>query len=234
VIRGMYHSLWQIPADLCYFSKCSEADLHQQIHNLEVFLEHLHRLPQDRGVVLVSAHLGPWELCAQTVARQFRPVVSLYKPSSMEWINRFLRAARHRHGQSTVDKEGGMVSLFKHVKRGGVAGLVMDQHGGNDGVPSKFLGKACRSWDSAVVLAQRAQCPVMAVGLIREGNGYRFLYSEPMSFPKQFSGAEQRLEAVAAVDLALSKMVAAAPEQWMWLGRRWGRNFKAQMGESLE
>jgi lauroyl/myristoyl acyltransferase len=232
IVKSMYHSLWQIPADMSYFGKISENELFEVIQELDHFLEFLKSFPEDKGVIFVAAHLGPWEICAQTISRLFRPTISIFKPSRHEWINRFFQAARHRHRQTTVPKDGGMLPLFKHLKRGGSIGLVMDQHGGVDGSPSEFLGKPCSSWDSAALLAAKTQCPIVAVGIIRDGKKYRFLYREPISPPPSQKGIDLN-PWVRQIDLALSSMIEEAPEQWMWLGRRWGRDFQGRMAGSL-
>ena len=233
IVKGMYQSLWQIPSDLCFAFKLKDAELDRHVIGLEAFLAKLSQLAPEEGVIFVTAHIGAWELSSQITSRRFKPISSVYKSSRFEWVNRFLRASREQHGQQMIEKEGSIVRLFKELKRGGAVGLVMDQHGGTDGVPSRFLGKPCLSWDSAVMLAQRSGCPVMAVGFLRQGQGYRVSFSDFIKFPKKFRDEAERLEAVASVDEALSHLVEQAPEQWMWLGRRWGRNFEAIMAGQM-
>lgn len=233
-VKGMYESLWQIPSDLVRFDRLNDEQLAQNIEGLDDFLKLMEQLDPKKGVVFVAAHLGPWELCAQTISRRFRPVISIYKPAKQEFINRFFEAARHRHRQSTVPKDGGMLPLFKHLKRGGAVGLVIDQHGGSDGVESEFLGRPCSSWDSAVLLASKTDSPIVPVSLIRQGRGYKFLHREAIEAPAAKDKIKDLLPWVKRVDEALSSMVAEAPEQWMWLGRRWGRDFKERMSSKLK
>ena len=232
IIHGMYRSLWLIPVDMARFGRMKEADIDSLIEDLDVFMEQLKSIPVKQGVVFVASHHGPWELCAQTIARKFRPTISIYKPAKSEWINRFFRAARHQHRLTTVPKDGGMLPLFKHLKRGGSVGLVIDQHGGTEGVASSFLGKPCSSWDSAVLLASKTQSPIIPVGLIRKENGYRFLFRPAIDPPAPSKEKVDLSPWVREVDAKLSSMIEEAPEQWMWLGRRWGRDFETRMGKS--
>lgn len=223
IIKGMYQSLWQLPADLRQFYHHGEA-ITPKVIGLEAFLQKLEGLPERPGVVFVTAHLGVWELCSQVICRTFRPMMSIYKPSQSEWINRFFLDSRTQNGQVIVPKEGGITPLFKHLRRGGVVGLVMDQHGGNAGVRSSFLGKACLSWDSAVLLAQRSRSPIMPVTLIRRGPDYEILHGELTQVAPDSSDSDIQSH-VQHLDDQLAAMVEEAPDQWMWLGRKWGRDF---------
>ena len=229
IVKGMCHSLWQIPGDLAFVLKLNDAELDQHVAGLGAFLTRLSQLAPEQGLIFVTAHIGAWELGSQVMSRRFRPMLCVFKESPYEWVNRLLRSARECYGQRTVEKEGSIVRLFKELKKGGAVGLVMDQHGGSGGTPSRFLGKPCLSWDSAVMLSQRSECPIIVAGFLRHGQGYRVSYSDFIKFPKKFRDEAERREAVASVDDALSRLVEQAPEQWMWLGRRWGRNFEAVM-----
>ena len=62
IVKSMYHSLWQIPADMSYFGKISENELFEVIQELDHFLEFLKSFPEDKGVIFVAAHLGPSRL----------------------------------------------------------------------------------------------------------------------------------------------------------------------------
>jgi len=231
IVRGMYQSLWKMPIDMARFGRLKDQDIDLLIEDLDLFMDDLKEIPEKQGVVFVAAHHGPWELCAQTISRLFRPTISIYKPTKRDWINRFFVAARHRHRQTTVPKDGGMLTLFKHLKRGGSVGLVIDQHGGTEGVESEFLGKPCSSWDSAVLLASKTKSPIIPVGLIRKGDGYRFLFRPAIEPPAPSKEKIDLSPWVKKVDASLSSMIEEAPEQWMWLGRRWGRDFEARMNK---
>lgn len=230
VIKEMYQHIWSLPSSLLQYGKWDDPTCLSKLDGFDDFINTMANHSNDKGVVFVAAHLGPWELCAQTIARFYRPVISLYKPAKQEWINRFFRSARHRFNQTTLPKEGGMIGLYKHLRRGGAVGLVVDQHAGEDGLKSKFLGKTCTSWDSAAQLALRAKCPLVPVGIIHDGSKLRFLHEKDLMEGLDNPDASTLTH---RIDQALSSMVEKAPEQWLWLGRRWGRNFRERMQEQM-
>lgn len=228
ICKEMYGHIWRLPHSIVQYGKWDDEECLGKIEGFSSFMEHMDSLPKEKGVVFVAAHLGPWELCAQTISRFYRPVISLYKPSKQEWVNRFFRSARHRFRQTTLPKEGGMLGLYKHLRRGGAVGLVVDQHAGNDGQKSTFLDRSCTSWDSAAQLAIRAKCPLVPVGLIHRGEKLHFLFEENLFGPET---EPDPVILTQKIDAALSKMVRKAPGQWLWLGRRWGRDFRSMMSQ---
>ncbi|MBF0244917.1 MAG: lysophospholipid acyltransferase family protein, partial [Planctomycetes bacterium] len=177
-------------------------------------------------VIFVTAHLGNWELLSRFLSREIEsPVLSIYKPHSRPRLNEFLRFLRHDGMQRTVEKEGALVAFVRHLRKKGCVGMLVDQHADAVGVPSVFLGRACRSWDFAVRLAHSTGCPLVPVSCVREDGRFRILWTEALVLPQDGQGRWDTLAATRAVDDALSSMVAQFPQQWLWAGRRWGRHF---------
>lgn len=227
VVKGLYRHLWHMPRDHSRFVHDSDEAWKARLDGWDEAEAQLAKLPTDKGVVFIAAHLGPWELVAQTIARFYRDMVCVYKPAKQTWVNDFFHALRHRPNHHTVPKDGGLLPLLRQLKQKGAVGLVIDQHGGKEGIPSSFLGQPCSSWDSSVLLAHRSKCPIVPVGMIRKGSRYRFLIADPI-----WTGDDKKPDVSTLVkrcDEALSNFIRQAPEQWLWLGRRWGRDYHTQM-----
>ncbi|MBF0196505.1 MAG: lysophospholipid acyltransferase family protein [Planctomycetes bacterium] len=233
VIKEMYRQIWLMLPDMVWSSKISDEDFLSHIDGVEELHAYLKGINENnQGIIFVAAHLGSWELCSQVICALsgVKPAVSLYKPHEYEWVNRLILSARLVHGQDVLSKDGGMISLFKRLKRGGNVGMVIDQHGGNSGVPSMFLGRKCKSWDSAAHLAFRTKCPLVPVSLVRTGSRYRMLWGKSIPVIENDAGKLDIQASVRLIDDQLSSFVAQYPEQWLWLGKRWGRDPKEVMG----
>lgn len=229
MIKGMYSHLWQLLPDLIQASKRPWESFRQNISGLEEFEAYIQKHHEGKGLVFISGHIGNWELCGWVLSRSVSPMLSIYKPHKSKLVNDFMALVREQSGQKIIEKEGAMMAIYKTVRRGGIAGLLVDQHGGVDGVDSTFLGRPCKSWDSAVQLSHRSKCPMMFVSLTRTKKGYHFSWSESMQpIPKKDGGLDVQ-KSVRAMDEALSDLVRKNPEQWLWLGRRWGRDFDREV-----
>lgn len=227
IIRQMYRSLHLALSDLAWATARGKEEVLRHTRGVEELASYLRETFPEKGVVFASAHLGNWELCGQVLSSSVAPMLSVFKAHKKEWINELYRQIRNRSGQQIVEKAGALTPLFKHIRRGGIAGLLVDQHGGEDGTPSRFLGRPAKSWDSAVRLAFRAKCPLVPVALIRESlkgsPAFRLEWRPALKLPLDENEKLLEQQAVETLDNALSDLVRIAPEQWMWLGRKWGR-----------
>jgi lauroyl/myristoyl acyltransferase len=76
------------------------------------------------GAVVVSAHVGNWEMLLglANVFRHILPVMFLVEASFSPGLNRFLADVRGTGGGESESREGGAGALGKHVRTGGRGG----------------------------------------------------------------------------------------------------------------
>lgn len=90
------------------------------------------------GVVLLTPHLGSFEVCAQAYARrlgQRRPLTALYRPARQAWLREVEHHNRHRPGLHTAPANlAGVRQMLRALRRGETVGLLPDQ------VPPEGLG----------------------------------------------------------------------------------------------
>jgi len=231
-VLGMYRSLWSIPAEILWFQKNNDATCRAAVKGLDELIAYCDEIGTDKGIIFVSCHIGNWELGSRYISRYYRPISSVFKPHEKEWINNLLLFFRQQHNQTTLPKKGGLIALMRQLKQNSSIGLLIDQHGGQDGVDSEFLNQPCKSWDSSIQLAHRTKCPVVPIALIRVKNGFHYHFIKDYQLSLNSSGKLDIEKSCLSMDQALSKLVCLAPEQWLWLGRRWGRDFNLRMTSS--
>lgn len=230
-VREMYSSLWAIVPELFWPGDMDREALLGRIAGSREIQDYIGKLRPSSGpatgIVFVTAHLGNWELCGRVFSRLFSPMMSAYKPHPSKFVNRWMISLRSRDGQIPVAKEGAMMRMMRHLRGGGMVGLVVDQNAGDGGVESRFLERPCRSWTSPAELAIRSGCPLIPAALVREGGKMRIEWSEAVALDSAGEKSVAIEAAVRRIDAALSGMVRRHPGQWLWLGRKWGRNFDA-------
>ena len=227
-IHGMYESIWSILYEVLDYQRLDDKTCWNSIQDAEKLFEYCDQVASDKGIIFASCHIGNWEVGSRIISRYYRPISSVFKPHKKKWINDLLLTIRNQHRQTTIPKEGGLLPLMRKLKQKEAIGLLIDQNGGEDGVDSEFLGKPCKSWDSIIQLANRTKCPIIPIVFIRQ-NGKSCCH-----FKKDFHLSYQNNEldvenSVRDLDKALSELISLAPEQWLWLGRKWGRDFKTTM-----
>ncbi len=175
-----------------------------------------------RGQVLVTGHLGAWELLAQsTVLAASRPVAAVAKPSRAASASLFFEQMRARAGVRVI--WSGRKSLLRDMRnclaRRETLIMVVDQRPDQRRGPEvDFLGRRTDFVGGPAALAARSDCPLLAAFCVREGPFTYRLESELLRRP---GGSQDAVELSQRIAAAIERRVRAQPEQWMWNYRRW-------------
>ena len=175
-----------------------------------------------RGQVLVTGHLGAWELLAQSTVRASpSPVCAVAKPSRARAASAFVERMRARAGVRVI--WSGRTSLLRDMlsclKRRETLIMVVDQRPDQRRGPEvDFLGRRTEFVGGPAALASKRDCPLIAAFCIREGPFSYRLESEMLRRP---GGSRDPVELSQRIAAAIERQVRAQPEQWMWNYRRW-------------
>jgi len=188
---------------------------------LAALLEVRERPPAGRpggGRIVVTGHLGNWELAGAVVAGLGYPVVAVVKPQANRRFDRRVEALRRRLGIETVPMASAGRRLPAALAGGAVVALVADQDAGSRGVFVPFLGRPASTFRGPARLALREDVPLLFGGLVRDGAGYRVVV-EPVERPGPGPGAEEEL--TRRWTSRLEAAVRERPGQYFWFHRRW-------------
>ncbi|MBD9483319.1 lysophospholipid acyltransferase [Pseudomonas sp. PDM14] len=176
-------------------------------------------LDTGKGVVLITSHLGNWELLLQYVSSLCKPVI-LYRPLKLKAVDDMLVKQRVRLGNSVAPStKEGILGLIKTVRRGGVAGIAADPEPSlSSGVFVPFLGVPALTskFVPSLVNGHKATGVFMHALRLDDGSGYRLVFEAPA---EALYGDDVEA-AVAALNAGIEKQVRAAPSQYMWTMKR--------------
>lgn len=169
-----------------------------------------------QGVILVSGHFGNHDIARAVLAGRGIAVAGLYKPQRNPFVEKHFRATIGAISEPIFARgRKGLADLVKHLKAGGMLGILIDQHM-RQGAALTFLGHRAMTATSAAELALKYDCLLVPVYGIRQADGLSFeLVVEAPIAPTTPEAMTQ------AVNDSLSAMVRAHPEQWFWIHRRW-------------
>jgi len=179
-----------------------------------------------RGHILVTAHLGSWELCAYYAQQAAsKPLHVLAKPSRSPLLTAFLGVLRERMGSHVLwtDKKSLLREMLAALKRGEALGFVMDQKpDGRSGPLVSFLGVPTEFVAGPEVMARKMGCPVIAIFCVREGLlTYRLLSETLFAADAEALAALPEGAVTARCSAAIERVIRAYPEQWTWTYKRW-------------
>jgi len=173
------------------------------------------------GVLLLSPHLGNWELLNMYLGAEFGLTV-LYDPPKIAALDPLIRAARERTA-STVLPIGpqGLRGMLQRLRLGGVVGLLPDQVPGTDaGVYADFFGKQALTINLVHRLANKHSPRVFLVCALRNASHTFDIHFHELT---QDIVGQSEPSAAAAMNRAIEAQVARAPEQYQWTYKRFKR-----------
>lgn len=175
------------------------------------------------GGLLVTAHLGNWEIAAEGARRrgvELKSVAREVRDSSLfeAWLTRQRGGA-----DAVIHKTGGTRAVLRTLKEGGVVAVVADQNAGRHGIFVPFFGLEASTFPTPAAMALRVGVPIyFAYCLRRPGLAGFDITVERVPPPDP---ALDRAAAVRAMTVDLTnrveKAIRRAPEQYAWVHRRW-------------
>lgn len=177
---------------------------------------------EGRGVLLVSGHIGNWELGGAYVAARGVPIDAVARHMANPYVDGYFTRARERGGMRVIHDERAVREVPRSVRSGRAVAMLFDQ--GAVGLASiwvKFFGRYAKTPRGPATFALRLGVPVLFVAAIRQpGNRYR-LVVEPVSATATGDREADIDRIVTAYTDVLERWVRRYPEQYFWHHRRW-------------
>ena len=175
------------------------------------------------GAVLVSAHLGNWELSGNVMGLLGHSMLTVARPIENPYLNRLMTRRREQRGQRIACKRGAVRTLARALRDGDCVGIISDQHAGRDGLVVRYFGRAASTTAAPATLALRFQVPLIPGCTLRRSGSFRFEFrlSEPLAPPDSGDMERDVLELTQAMTARLEAWVREEPGQWLWAHRRW-------------
>jgi len=172
-----------------------------------------------RGVVLPSAHLGPWERLAATLAGNGFPLTAIVRESYDPRFDRITTRARDRAGFATIARgaPGAATRIVRTLRRGGVLGIPMDLKTRAESVTVPLLGAPARTPVGPARIALRSGAPVVVCTVEPDASG-----ALAVTCTRLFGQMTDEMALTARINEELSRRILLAPEHWLWMHDRFG------------
>jgi len=171
------------------------------------------------GVLLLTPHMGCFEVTAQAAADSFGkvhgPLTVLYRPSRKASLAEVMESSRARPGLDPVPTNmAGVRQMIKALRSGRAVGLLPDQVPPlGMGLWAPFFGKPAYTMTLAARLALQTGAQVMLVWGERLpwGRGYQIHISH---MPQPL--ANDLEAAVVQINQAMTDLILTCPQQYLW------------------
>ncbi len=177
---------------------------------------------EGRGVILVSGHLGNWEVGGAYLAARGIPTDGIARQQENPLFDRFVTRTREQIGMRIVWDGDAVRRTPRALREGRLVAFLVDQ--GTLGLASTwvpFFGRPAKTPRGPAVFALRLGAPVVFAAAIRQADGrFRAVFERVPVAPT--GDRERDVDAiVAAYTATLERWVRRAPDQYFWQHRRW-------------
>ncbi len=176
----------------------------------------------NRGIVIVSAHMGNWEVGLHITNYYGKPMLGVAAKTRYGWADILLSRSRNRLGNTIIDKKGALPKITEGLRRGEVIGMLIDQSRRKHGVEVTFFGRKATASPAAALLALRCNSLVLPAFCVRRSDGQLtiqvktpFELTRTGDLRSDIQSNTQRM-----IDV-VEAMVRTYPDQWFWLLKPW-------------
>jgi KDO2-lipid IV(A) lauroyltransferase len=210
-----WRNLGKLGAELASLGSIDETHFNNMLE-LNGF-EHVEKALNENGnFIMVSGHIGNWEMAARLCAQIDKEVMFIYRRANNPYVEKIIQSLRKPYLKNIVAKGSGIKSIVKHIKSGGSIAMLVDQKF-TGGTEVEFFGKKVSAPDTHIELAQKTNTPVIAGRVIRKENGKFMAEFKPIELD-----GKTKQESVQSIYTLFEKWISEAPSQWFWMHNRWG------------
>ncbi len=180
-----------------------------------------------RGVFLLSAHFGGWELGAIRAGLIDGPIAPVVRPLDNPHLERELARRRTRFGNRLIAKRDAARDILRAMRDGQTVAILVDQNVlPREAVFVPFFGRLAATTPALALFQLKTDAAVVPAFVWPEGGGrYRLELGRPILADEFRSPELDRDESVRRATARYMEVteavVRAKPEAWLWMHNRW-------------
>ena len=222
VARAAYGHLGRTSIETAVLPSYSPAEiieLFEAVHGWDLVEQ---KLALGKGLIVVTGHLGNWELGGAYIAARGLPIDAVARHMANPLFDRYLTKTRERIGMTVIHDEDAVKRVPRALRTGHAVAFLFDQ--GAVGLASTwvpFFGRFAKTPRGPAVFALRLGAPVMFGVALRQPSGRYQLSFEPIEVVETGDREADVDRIVADYSSVLERWIRRAPEQYLWHHRRW-------------
>ncbi|HIO90905.1 MAG TPA: hypothetical protein EYG69_03950 [Campylobacterales bacterium] len=177
---------------------------------------------KNQQFIYITAHMGNLDLLGVFIGHFFGSTTHVQQKLKNPYLTNYMKTQREKYGINVVDKYGAVKQLYKALKKGGIASLVIDQNT-NPKYSTKvnFLGVNTYQLTTSTLLSKRFNIPILPVFITGADDEYKVIFKDPI-YPHDKSDDElNQLQAD-----VMSEVILKYPNEWFWCHKRFKNSHK--------
>lgn len=175
-----------------------------------------------KGVIILSSHLGNWELMAKALILKGYPLTIMVRRQKNKLVEGLIEHQRSESKVKTLPHTIAPKEIFRLLKNNEIIGMIADQDGGEKGVFVDFFGRPASTVPSPVIFTMRSGTHLIPLFDIRQKNNHHHIIIEtPYQLTTTSDIKKDIVDNTQELTKKLESYIRQYPDQWFWLHNRW-------------
>ncbi len=221
IARKVFENLGKNAVELVNFPKINK-------RNFRKFVRLKNRAALDRafekgkGVIIITAHFGNWELLAAGFRLEGYPGVTVGRKIYFDRYDRFLNDLRKTHDVQVIYRDESPRKMLKVLKDNRILGIVADQDmDAVEGVFVDFFGHPAYTPTGPAALAKASGASLVPAIIVRKNGRHVLMVEEAVELADTGDKEKDLVENTRRWSSVIESYIRRYPEQWVWMHRRW-------------
>ena len=223
ILRKLYRNLGWLLAEFCqmpgYTAKQTESFIRYE--GLEHYLA---ARDQGKGVLILTGHLGAWELSSFYHSLMGYPMSIVIRRLDNPLVDNLVNHIRCLHGNQVLHKDDFARGLLGSMRRGETVGILMDTNmTPPQGAFVDFFGHSACTGSGLARVAMKTGAKVLPGFLLWEEATQQYVlrFGAPLNLPTGENAEADVLAHTALFTKVIEDYIRQYPDQWLWVHRRW-------------
>ena len=223
ILRAEYRNLGYLLAEFCLMPDYTpeQASCFIRYEGLENYLRARER---GNGVLVLTGHLGAWELSSFYHSLMGMPMGMVIRRLDNPLVDEFVNRIRCLHGNRVIPKDDFARGLIASMRAGETVGILMDTNmTPPQGVFVPFFGVEACTASGMARIAAKTDAAVVPGFLLWEQSERRYIlrFGEELPVTRTGDADYDAVANTAAFTASIEAYIRQYPEQWLWMHRRW-------------
>ena len=223
ILRKLYRNLGWLLAEFCQMARYSPEQA-QGFIRYEGLEHYLAARDQGKGVLILTGHLGAWELSSFYHSLMGYPMSIVIRRLDNPLVDNLVNQIRCLHGNQVLHKDDFARGLLGAMRRGETVGILMDTNmTPPQGAFVDFFGHAACTGSGLARVALKTGAKVLPGFLLWDEATQQYVlrFGAALDLPVSDDAEADALAHTAFFTRVIEDYVRQYPDQWLWVHRRW-------------
>ncbi len=223
------NSFVNIGRDAVEFAKLEKINTPEKIKSVVEFPDECIKILHDaqsrgHGVILLTAHIGNFELAAARITREGFNLYPIYTPQSNNFINDLIQERRANSIKNDAIKSDGLAlrGIFEVLKNNNLVSVMHDLDARSDGIVMPFLNMPASVHKGIIKIHNITKAPIVPAFSYRDKNNpakHKIFIGEIISDAPDFG--KNLKSSLELCNKIIEGFIKQFPEQWFWIMDKW-------------